>query len=69
MQGYYSAKLSGARLQQCYGLASPRVKQYLEAEIAFVSSRLRPTDAVLECRTASVPLRSIRRISCAKQCG
>lgn len=48
MQGYYSAKLSGDRLHQCYELASTRVKQYLEAEIEFVLSRLRPTDSVLE---------------------
>ena len=48
MHGYYSAKLSGERLQQCYELASARVKQYLEAEIDFVLSRLRPNDSVLE---------------------
>jgi 2-polyprenyl-6-hydroxyphenyl methylase/3-demethylubiquinone-9 3-methyltransferase len=48
MRGYYSTKLSGDRLQQCYELASNRVKQYLEAEIGFVVSRLRPTDSVLE---------------------
>ena len=48
MQGYYSAKLSGERLRQCYELASARVRQYLEAEIAFVLSRLRPADSVLE---------------------
>lgn len=48
MRGYYSTKLSGDRLRQCYELASPRVKQYLEAEIKFVVSRLRPTDSVLE---------------------
>jgi len=48
MQGYYSAKLSGVRLQACYELASARVKQYLEAEIEFVLDRIRPTDFVLE---------------------
>jgi len=48
MQGYYSTKLSGHRLRQCYELASTRVKQYLEAEIEFVLSRLRPGDSVLE---------------------
>ena len=48
MRGYYSTKLSGDRLRQCYELASTRVKQYLEAEIEFVVSRLRPTDSVLE---------------------
>lgn len=48
MQRYYSEKLSAERLRQCYELASPRVKQYLEAEIGFVVSRLRPTDSVLD---------------------
>lgn len=48
MRAYYSTKLSGDRLQQCYELASTRVKQYLEAEIEFLLSRLRPTDSVLE---------------------
>jgi SAM-dependent methyltransferase len=48
MRGYYSAKLSGDRLQQCYELASNRVKQYLESEIEFVRTRVRPTDSVLE---------------------
>lgn len=59
MQGYYSAKLSGERLQQCYELASARVRQYLEAEIAFVLSRLRSTDSVLElgCGYGRVALR------------
>ncbi|MEI6448736.1 MAG: class I SAM-dependent methyltransferase [Actinomycetes bacterium] len=59
MRGYYSAKLSGERLQQCYELASARVKQYLEAEIEFVLSRLRPTDSVLElgCGYGRVALR------------
>jgi len=35
-------------LRQCYELASPRVRQYLEAEIVHVLHRLRPTDTVLE---------------------
>ena len=48
MRGYYSKALSGDRLRQCYELASTRAKQYLEAEIEFVVSRLRPTDSVLE---------------------
>lgn len=48
MHGYYSAKLSGDRLRRCYELASPRVRQYLEAEIEFVMARLRAPDRVLE---------------------
>jgi 2-polyprenyl-6-hydroxyphenyl methylase/3-demethylubiquinone-9 3-methyltransferase len=45
---YYTRKLSGRRLQRCYEIASPRVRQYLEAEIAHALSRIRPGDAVLE---------------------
>lgn len=48
MRGYYSAKLSGRRLQQCYELAPPRVKAYLEAEIEFVLEHLKPDETVLE---------------------
>jgi 2-polyprenyl-6-hydroxyphenyl methylase/3-demethylubiquinone-9 3-methyltransferase len=46
--GYYSEKLSGVRLRECYAVAPPRVKQYLDAEIRFVLGRLEPEDAVLE---------------------
>jgi len=48
MPGYYKAKLSGERLRRCYEIASPRVKQYLEAEIQFVLRHLRRNDVVLE---------------------
>ncbi len=48
MHGYYSAKLGGERLRKCYDLASARVRRYLEAEIAFVLSRLCPGDQALE---------------------
>ena len=48
MRGYYAGKLSGARLRRCYEIASPRVKQYLEAEIQFVLQHLERTDSVLE---------------------
>jgi SAM-dependent methyltransferase len=48
MSGYYVEKLAGRRLQRCYELAPPRVRQYLEAEILHVAGRLRATDAVLE---------------------
>lgn len=46
--GYYSLKLSGARLRRCYDVAPPRVKQYLEAEIEHVLSLMGPEDSVLE---------------------
>jgi len=48
VQGYYSEKLSAERLQLCYEIAPPRVKQYLEAEIEFVLDKIRQTDLVLE---------------------
>jgi ubiquinone/menaquinone biosynthesis C-methylase UbiE len=48
MQGYYSEKLSADRLRRCYDEAPPRVKQYLQAEIDHVLSRMKPGAAVLE---------------------
>jgi 2-polyprenyl-6-hydroxyphenyl methylase/3-demethylubiquinone-9 3-methyltransferase len=48
MGGYYSQKLSGERLRLCYEIAPPRVKQYLEAEIAFVLEKMKSSDLVLE---------------------
>lgn len=45
---YYSDNLAADRLEQAYDLAPPRVRQYLEAEIGHVVSRIRPGDAVLE---------------------
>jgi SAM-dependent methyltransferase len=48
MKNYYDCNLSAERLQLVYGLAPPRVKQYLEAEISFVLERIRPSDIVLE---------------------
>ena len=59
MRGYYTGKLSGERLRQFYRIASPRVKQYLEAEIRFVLGRLERDDSVLElgCGYGRVALR------------
>ena len=48
MTDYYAKKLAGNRLENCYELAPPRVRQYLEAEIQHVQGRVRPTDTVLE---------------------
>jgi SAM-dependent methyltransferase len=48
VHGYYAANLSGERLKRCYEIASARVKRYLDAEIEFVASRIRPGDTVLE---------------------
>jgi ubiquinone/menaquinone biosynthesis C-methylase UbiE len=48
MSDYYADKLSAERLKRCYEIASPRVRQYLEAEIEFVLAKIRPRDSVLE---------------------
>ncbi|MFX0015651.1 MAG: class I SAM-dependent methyltransferase [Promethearchaeota archaeon] len=45
---YYSKKLSALRLKRCYEIASPRIKQYLEAEIQYVLGQIIPSDTVLE---------------------
>jgi SAM-dependent methyltransferase len=48
VSGYYDDKLAAARLRRCYEIASPRVRQYLDAEMEYVLSRLKPGDVVLE---------------------
>lgn len=48
MTGYYAQRLAAQRLERCYEVAPPRVRQYLEAEIEHISDRLWPTDNVLE---------------------
>ncbi|MBD3191233.1 MAG: methyltransferase domain-containing protein [Candidatus Heimdallarchaeota archaeon] len=47
-KGYYIKKLAGKRLQKCYEIASPRIQQYLEAEIQFVLEHVNTTHQVLE---------------------
>jgi len=48
MPSYYAENLAGQRLQRCFELAPPRVRQYLRAEIDHVRSRIEPGDEVLE---------------------
>lgn len=45
---YYRARLSANRLQKCYELATPRIKQHLNAEVQFVVSSLQSAGLVLE---------------------
>jgi ubiquinone/menaquinone biosynthesis C-methylase UbiE len=45
---YYSKKLFANKLKKAYEIASPRIKQYLEAEIQYVTDRLQTSDTVLE---------------------
>ena len=47
-KAYYARKLSAERLHKVYDIASPRVKQYLKAEIDHVTSFVRAGDHVLE---------------------
>jgi 2-polyprenyl-6-hydroxyphenyl methylase/3-demethylubiquinone-9 3-methyltransferase len=48
MTSYYAEKLSGRRLEQCYDLAPPRIRQYLRAEIEHAVSRFSDGAEVLE---------------------
>lgn len=48
MSDYYAEKLSAERLRRVYEVASPRVRQYLESEIAFALERIASSDTVLE---------------------
>ena len=48
MKNYYSNLLNSNKLQKCYEIAPLRVKQFLEAEIAFVISKIRQNDTVLD---------------------
>jgi len=45
---YYEDKLSADKLFKCYEIATPRIKQYLDAEIQFVISNIQGADLVLE---------------------
>ena len=57
--GYYAEHLSGERLRECYEIAPPRVKRFLEEEIRQTLGRVRPEDAVLDlgCGYGRVALR------------
>ncbi|MBU1698743.1 MAG: class I SAM-dependent methyltransferase [Candidatus Eisenbacteria bacterium] len=46
--GYYSERLSGKRLLQCYEVASARVRRYLESELNHALKQIRPGQSVLE---------------------
>jgi len=45
---YYRDRLSAGRLQRVYEVATPRVRQYLAAEVDHVIQKIRPGDIVLE---------------------
>ena len=48
MKDYYQKKLAAERLMECYRVASPRVRQYMDAEISHVLSKIKPGDRVLD---------------------
>jgi len=48
MERYYSEKLSAEKLRRVYEIATPRVRQYLDAEIDFVLDNISSTNIVLE---------------------
>lgn len=48
MSSYYAKKLAADRLELVYMIASPRIRQYLDAEIDHVAGQIRPDDFILE---------------------
>lgn len=48
MVDYYSSKLSARRLKEVYDVVSPRVKQYLNAEVNHVLGKIQQGSIVLE---------------------
>ncbi len=48
MNDYYRSRLSSDRLYRVYEIATPRIRQYLKAEVDHVVSKIEPGDSVLE---------------------
>ncbi|MDP8208089.1 MAG: class I SAM-dependent methyltransferase [Candidatus Electryonea clarkiae] len=48
MNKYYAENLDAQNLKECYDIAPPRVRQYLDAELDFVLQKIKPGDQVLE---------------------
>jgi len=48
MSEYYEDKLSAEGLRKCYEIASPRIRQYLDAEVRFVIDGVKGRGRVLE---------------------
>jgi len=45
---YYAERLSGLRLKRVYEIATPRVRQYLDAETEHVVGKIKPGDTVID---------------------
>lgn len=63
-RNFYAKHLSALRLKQCYEIGSPRIQQYLEAEIQFTLSQIQPSDTVVElgCGYGRVLVRLLEKI-------
>jgi len=63
MTNYYSNLLNSNKLEKCYKLAPVRVKQFLEAEIAFVLNKISKNDKVLDlgCGYGRVAIRLLEK--------
>lgn len=63
MSNYYSDRLNANNLKRCYEIAPPRVKQFLEAEINHVLSKIHPTDKILDlgCGYGRVAIRLVEK--------
>jgi 2-polyprenyl-6-hydroxyphenyl methylase/3-demethylubiquinone-9 3-methyltransferase len=48
MGSYYEDRLFGSELQQVYDLVSPRIRQYLDAEVNYVIGQVQSANRVLE---------------------
>ncbi|MHA2234525.1 MAG: class I SAM-dependent methyltransferase [Candidatus Thorarchaeota archaeon] len=48
MNQYYTDTLSAQKLERCYEIAPPRIRQYFKAEIKFVIESISRADTVLE---------------------
>jgi len=66
MRGYYTNRLSSKLLMQCYEIAPPRVRQYLEAEVDHVLQKVLPHHIVLElgCGYGRILSRLARKAAC-----
>lgn len=47
-ENYYREKLAAQQLVKCYQIASPRIQQYLAAELSHVIEKIKPGDIVLD---------------------
>lgn len=63
MTNYYSEKLNASFLQRCYETAPERVKQFLEAEIKFILSKVYFNDIALDlgCGYGRVSVRLLEK--------